>query len=206
MNEHVLRARKEHCKPRYLKKEEFSCNWNIWSHVDCVLQTKFLPLDNKGSLRNFFILTSASWHCFSNHIKQLNWAKTIKKAPILFSRAGQGDVLDSHRWNTARPKVKWTANGFEFCSATLDYAMVTGWLSGLCSQFAVAKAVPEPDLRTMNASSHSTTFTSKLTHLFWQRSAEWDWDAKIHPECLSSRTKLLVAVLSSSITYFQVYK
>lgn len=53
-------------------------------------------------------------------------------------------------------KVKRAANGSEFCSATLDYAMKTGRLAGLCCQFAVAKAAADPDSRTVTASSHST--------------------------------------------------
>lgn len=53
-------------------------------------------------------------------------------------------------------KVKGAAKGFEFWSATLDYAMKTGRRAGLRRQFAVAKAAAEPGSRMVNASSHST--------------------------------------------------
>lgn len=48
----------------------------------------------------------------------------------------------------------------------LDSARMTGWCSGLCCQFALAKEISGQDTRKVNPSSQSTT--SKLTHLFWQ--------------------------------------
>lgn len=48
----------------------------------------------------------------------------------------------------------------------LDSARITGWCSGLCCQFGVAKETSEQDIRKGNPPSHS--ITSKLTCLFWQ--------------------------------------
>lgn len=46
----------------------------------------------------------------------------------------------------------------------LDSARITGWCSGLCCQFAVAKQISEQDTRKVNPFSQTTT--SKITHLF----------------------------------------
>lgn len=47
-------------------------------HVVWVLEMELPPLHNKGRLRRIFpLLTSASWQCPSDHVKQLCWAETI---------------------------------------------------------------------------------------------------------------------------------
>lgn len=81
VNERVLRAGKKKKKgaletKRSSKRRSWAATKTI--HVVWVLEMELPPLHNKGRLRRFFpLLTSASWQCPSDHVKQLCWAETI---------------------------------------------------------------------------------------------------------------------------------